>query len=310
MYDFIVTGGSGFIGSHFIELILLKGYSVLNIDKMTYVSSQNIGFESHPHYSEWKMDIVDITSLPKCEYLVNFAAESFVDNSIESSEVFFKSNVEGVHRILECIRIKPKFDRPLFVQISTDEVYGDTLNGKFSEQDVLRPSNPYAATKAAAEQFLYAYTRTYGINFIITRCSNNYGIRQFPEKLIPKTIISALSGKKIPVHGDGSYVRSWVSATDHCEAILGLIKAEEYNQVFNICSGEEYTNLEIIKMVYDALKLEPNVQFVENRWGQDVRYAISTIKIEEAIQWKAKNRIIEDIASLIKYYETSYEIGS
>ena len=177
MYDFIVTGGCGFIGSHFIELLLSKGYTVLNIDKMTYVSGHNIGFESHPHYSEWKMDIVDLTSLPICEYLVNFAAESFVDNSIESSEVFFKSNVKGVHRILECIRIKPKFDRPTFIQISTDEVYGDSLDGEFTELDVLRPSNPYSATKAAAEQFLYAYARTYGINFIITRCSNIYGTR-------------------------------------------------------------------------------------------------------------------------------------
>jgi dTDP-glucose 4,6-dehydratase len=310
MYDFIVTGGRGFIGGHFIELILSKGFTVLNIDKMTYVSSQNIGFEKHPHYTEWKMDIVEITSLPKCDYLVNFAAESFVDNSIESSDIFFKSNVEGVHRILECIRIKPKFDRPIFIQISTDEVYGDNINGKFTEKDVLRPSNPYSATKAAAEQFLFAYARTYEIDFIITRCSNNYGIRQFPEKLIPKTILSALGGKKIPVHGDGTYVRSWVSAMDHCEAILELINAEVYNQIYNICSGEEYTNLEIIKMVFDGLKLEPNLLFVENRWGQDVRYSISTNKIEEAIGWKAKNRISEDINSLIKYYAESYETGS
>ena len=310
MYDFIVTGGCGFIGSHFIELLLSKGYTVLNIDKMTYVSGHNIGFESHPHYSEWKMDIVDITSLPICEYLVNFAAESFVDNSIESSEVFFKSNVEGVHRILECIRIKPKFDRPTFIQISTDEVYGDSLDGKFTELDVLTPSNPYSATKAAAEQFLYAYARTYGIKYIITRCSNNYGTRQFPEKLIPKTILCALGGKKIPVHGDGSYVRSWVSVTDHCQAILKLAKSEQRNEIFNICSGEEYTNLEVIQMVYQALNLEPNLVYVENRWGQDVRYSISTEKIEEAISWTAKNQISEDIDSLIKYYKTSHETST
>jgi len=150
MYNFIVTGGCGFIGSHFIELLLSKGYSVLNIDKMTYVSWDNIGFENYKNYDFWKQDICEITNLPKSDYLVNFAAESFVDNSIENSEVFFKSNVQGVHNLLEHIRMKAKFDRPVFVQISTDEVYGDTEDGKFTEKDILRPSNPYSATKAAA----------------------------------------------------------------------------------------------------------------------------------------------------------------
>jgi len=159
MYDFIVTGGCGFIGSHFIELLLSRGYTVFDIDKMTYVSWNNIGFEKQKNYDFWKQDICDISNLPKCDYLVNFAAESYVDNSIENSEVFFNSNVKGVHNLLEHIRVKAKFDRPVFVQISTDEVYGDSLNGKFCEKDVLKPSNPYSATKAAAEQFVFAYNR-------------------------------------------------------------------------------------------------------------------------------------------------------
>lgn len=302
MYDFIVTGGCGFIGSHFIELVLLKGYTVLNIDKMTYVSWNNIGFEKNSNYSFWRQDICEISNLPKCDYLVNFAAESFVDNSIENSGIFFKSNVQGVHILLEHIRMKTKFDRPLFVQVSTDEVYGDTDNGKFTETDPLCPSNPYSATKAAAEQFLYAYARTYGIEYLITRCSNNYGIRQYPEKLIPKTIICALTGRKIPVHGDGSYIRSWISVQDHCEAIYDLIMSKKRNEIYNICSEQEWSNIEVINLIYSLMNVPPNIAFVENRWGQDIRYALSTEKIFQDIQWKSKRNFKDDIPELIQYY--------
>ncbi|MBN2018180.1 MAG: GDP-mannose 4,6-dehydratase [Candidatus Cloacimonetes bacterium] len=303
MYNFIVTGGCGFIGSHFIELILSKGYSVLNIDKMTYVSWDNIGFENHKNYDFWKQDICDISNLPKCDYLVNFAAESFVDNSIENSEVFFNSNVQGVHNLIEHIRMKAKFDRPVFIQISTDEVYGDTNTGKFTEKDVLKPSNPYSATKAAAEQFVLAYNRTYGIDYIITRSSNNYGIRQYPEKLIPKTIVSGLNNRKMTIHGDGSYIRSWIHVRDNCAAILSLIENNCFNDIFNICSGLEYTNLEIVNMVYDSLGTDSNLQFVDNRWGQDVRYSISTDKIKNKISWKVKYDIKKSMHEMIKFYK-------
>ena len=303
MYNFIVTGGCGFIGSHFIELILSKGYKVLNIDKMTYVSWNNIGFEKHKNYDFWKQDICDTSNLPKSDYLVNFAAESFVDNSIENSEVFFNSNVKGVHNLLEHIRMKAKFDRPVFVQISTDEVYGDTEDGEFTEKDILRPSNPYSATKAAAEKFLIAYNRTYGIDYITTRCSNNYGTRQYPEKLIPKAIESALNNRKMTIHGDGSYIRSWINVKDHCDAILSLIDNNCYNEIFNICSGIEYSNLEIVNMVFDAMGIQPNLQFVENRWGQDIRYAISTEKINNRISWKPKHDIGKSMHEMIKFYK-------
>ena len=303
MYNFIVTGGCGFIGSHFIELILSKGYTVLNIDKMTYVSWDNIGFENHKNYDFWKQDICDTSNLPKSDYLVNFAAESFVDNSIENSEVFFNSNVQGVHNLLEHIRMKAKFDRPVFIQISTDEVYGDTEDGKFTEKDILRPSNPYSATKAAAEKFLIAYNRTYGIDYITTRCSNNYGTRQYPEKLIPKAIESALNNRKMTIHGDGSYIRSWIHVKDHCEAILSLIENKCYNEIFNICSGAEFSNLEIVNMVFDAMGIQPNLQFVENRWGQDVRYAISTEKLNKRISWKPKYDIRKSMHEMIKFYK-------
>jgi len=303
MYNFIVTGGCGFIGSHFIELLLSKGYSVLNIDKMTYVSWNDIGFENHKNYDFWKQDISDITNLPKCDYLVNFAAESFVDNSIENSEVFFRSNVQGVHNLIEHIRMKAKFDRPVFIQVSTDEVYGDTNDGKFTEKDILRPSNPYSATKAAAEKFMIAYHRTYGIDYIITRCSNNYGTRQYPEKLIPKTIESALKGRKMTIHGDGSYIRSWIHVKDHCSAILSLIENNCFNDIFNICSEIEHTNLEIVNMVYGTMGLQPKLQFVENRWGQDIRYAISTDKIRQRISWKPEYDLKKSMNELIRFYK-------
>lgn len=306
MYDFIVTGGSGFIGSHFIEILLTKGYRVLNIDKMTYVSWSDIGFENHPNYSFLKEDISDITNLPKCDVLVNFAAESFVDNSIENSGIFFKSNVNGVHNLLEHIRMKAKFDRPLFVQISTDEVYGDITKGEFKETDPLKPSNPYSATKAAAEQFVYAYNRTYGIDFVMTRCSNNFGKRQYPEKLIPKTIMSAINGRPMTIHGDGSYIRSWIHVIDHCEAILSLIENKAYNDVYNICSGDEISNLEIVNLVYESMGLKPNIQFVDNRWGQDLRYAISMDKIYEKTGWKARLKLKDTINDVIKFYRDRY----
>ncbi len=310
MYDFIVTGGCGFIGSHFIERLLNEGYTVLNIDKMTYVSWENIGYENHKNYNFWKQDICDISNLPKCDVLVNFAAESFVDNSIENSDIFFRSNVQGAHNLLERIRVKADFDRPLFVQVSTDEVYGDTLEGEFTESDVLKPSNPYSSTKAAAEQFVFAYNRTYGINSIITRCSNNYGTRQYPEKLVPKTIMSVMHDRPMTIHGDGSYVRSWVHAKDHADAILSIVKSQKRNEIYNICSGEQYTNLEIITMIYKAMGKEPNLKFVPNRWGQDLRYAISTKKIEEHINWKASHKFEEGLQEIIKFYEEHHAANS
>lgn len=310
MYDFIVTGGSGFIGSHFIELVLSKGFRVLNIDKITYVSWEKIGFEDHPHYNFLKSDITQLSNLPKCDYLVNFAAESFVDNSIDSSEEFFHSNVKGVHNLLERIRMRAKFDRPIFVQISTDEVYGDTLDGSFNEKDFLSPSNPYSATKAAAEHFVYAYNRTYGVNTIITRCSNNYGIRQYPEKLIPKTIMHALTGKPMTMHGDGSYVRSWIHVKDHCSALLELILNKKINEVFNICSKVEMNNLEVVNLIYKKMNIEPNIQFVENRWGQDLRYSVSTEKIENAISWKPRYNLAESLNEIIQFYKDEYETNS
>ena len=201
---YIVTGGRGFIGSHFVEEVLARGDVVVDIDIMSYASHQSLPWDDHPNYTFLKADISELTHLPSCDILINFAAESHVDNSINDTTPFVKSNILGVHNLLELVRGKPAYARPLFFHISTDEVYGDRLEGSFREEDKLTPSNPYSATKAAAEMLVLAYARTYEMDFIITRSANNYGPRQYEEKLISKSIVSLQEDKKIPVHGDGS----------------------------------------------------------------------------------------------------------
>ena len=201
---YLVTGGRGFIGSHFVELALLKGHSVIDIDKMSYASNKELPWDSDQNYFFVQEDICKLKHLPSSDVIVNFAAESHVDNSIRDTGPFMDSNIRGVHNLLELVRGKPEYDRPLFFHISTDEVYGDRLEGSFVETDKLTPSNPYSASKAAAEMLVLAYHRTYGLDYIITRSANNYGERQYEEKLIPKCLTSLKNGKKIPVHGDGT----------------------------------------------------------------------------------------------------------
>ncbi len=220
----VVTGGRGFIGSHFIELALDEGFDIVDIDKMGYASNQTLPFDDHPNYELIVQDISKIENLPSCDAIINFAAESHVDNSINDSYPFIESSVLGVWNLLELVRGKPEYARPLFFHISTDEVYGDIAEGDFKESDRLSPSNPYSASKACAEMLVKSYSRTYNLDYLITRSSNNYGPRQFEEKLIPKCITSLEQDKKIPVHGDGSYVRDWIYVKDKAGAILHLIQ--------------------------------------------------------------------------------------
>lgn len=286
---FLVTGGRGFIGSHFVEKALQRGDVVVDIDKMGYASSVDLPWDNHPNYTFIKADISEIQHLPSCDVIVNFAAESHVDNSIKSSEVFVKSNVLGVHNLLELVRGKPSYDRPLFFHISTDEVYGDRTDGLFDETDKLTPSNPYSATKAAAEMLVLSYSRTYGIDYVITRSSNNYGERQFEEKLIPKCISCIKNNKKIPIHGDGSYVRDWTYVKDNVDAIFTILDSGIKNQIFNIAAENYMTNLEVAKTILNWLDKDQSlIQFVENRWGQDLRYAVSASKLRN-LGWKPKH---------------------
>ena len=286
----IVTGGRGFIGSHFIELAIANGDYIFDYDYMSYCSNYSLPFDNHENYKHIKEDICNITHLPTCDVLVNFAAETHVDNSIRDTNPFLKNNVVSVHNLLEIIRSKPKHERPLFVQISTDEVYGDRPNGEFQETDKLTPSNPYSASKAAAEMFVLGYYRTYGIDYLFTRSSNNYGQRQYSEKLIPKILECINKNKKIPLHGDGSYVRDWIYVKDNVDAIYHLIHSGAKNDVFNIGANNHMTNLEVALDLLNYFgKGKEAIQFIENRWGQDLIYSLNIDKINK-FGWNTKQK--------------------
>lgn len=280
----VTTGGRGFIGSHFVNLALQKGHSIVDIDVMTYCANKSLPWDNNSQYEHIKEDITSIKHLPFSDVIVNFAAETHVDNSITYSEAFAKTNFNGVHNLLEIIRGKV-YERPFFVQISTDEVYGDVIKGEFDETDQMKPSNPYSATKAAAEHLVTSYSRTYGINYLITRSSNNYGPRQYEEKLISKSMLCLKEGRKIPLHGDGSYVRDWIYVEDNARAILELIESNIKNEIFNISGGLHLSNNEVVKEIckwFGKDEWEKQVEYTENRLGQDIRYSISSSKLKNA----------------------------
>lgn len=280
---FLVTGGRGFIGSHFVELVLAQGHSVVDIDKMTYASSKTLPWDANENYELIKEDISTLKHLPPSDIIVNFAAESHVDNSIESPKVFFESNTRGVFNLLELIRGKV-YNKPLFVHISTDEVYGDIRQADFSEEDKILPGNPYSASKAAAEMFIFSYHKTFGIDYLITRSSNNYGPRQYPEKLIPCILESLDNNTKIPLHGDGSYIRDWIYVKDNVRAIYHLITEGYKNKIFNIAANNHMSNLEVVENIcqwYGIKDYLDCVNFVENRMGQDIRYSVNADKLKK-----------------------------
>jgi dTDP-glucose 4,6-dehydratase len=285
----LVTGGRGFIGSHFVEHCLKIGHTVIDIDKVTYAANTSLPWDNNPNYTLIENDISKISHLPPCDIVVNFAAESHVDNSIEAPKVFFESNIKGVFNLLELIRGKI-YDRPIFCHISTDEVYGDIRDYWFTEEDKLNPGNPYSATKAAAEMLILSYNKTYDINFFITRSSNNYGERQYCEKLIPKIIDSITNNRKIPLHGDGSYIRDWIYVKDNVNAIYDIIHKAKTNNTYNISCNNHLTNLEVTKIIcswFNINNYQEHIEFVSNRMGQDIRYSISNDKVK-SLGWQPK----------------------
>ncbi len=305
----LVTGGLGFIGSNFIRY-LLERYSdieVINLDVMKIGSNPNNlkDLESDERYTFVKGNVADYELVSKLvrdvDAIVNFAAETHVDRSISNPESFLKSNVIGVFTILEAIRkVNPEAK---LVHISTDEVYGDIVKGCFKEEDRLKPSSPYSATKAAADMLVLAWVRTYGLNACITRCTNNYGPYQFPEKLIPKTIIRASMDLKIPIYGTGKNVRDWIYVLDHCEAIDLVMREGEKGEIYNISSGEEKTNLDVVKTILSIMdKDESLIEFVEDRPGHDFRYSLDSSKIREELNWKPKHSFEEGIRKTVNWY--------
>ena len=286
----LVTGGRGFIGSHFVEKCLSLGHKIIDIDKMTYASNKTLSWDNHSNYELIEKDISKLSHIPPCDLIVNFAAESHVDNAIESPKIFFDSNTKGVFNILELLRGKI-YSRPMFLHISTDEVYGDIREHWFSEDDKLNPGNPYSASKAAAEMFILSYSRTYNIEYIITRSSNNYGPRQYCEKLIPQIINCLNSNKQIPLHGDGSYIRDWIYVKDNVEGIYQILNKGSKNETYNISANNHLTNLQVVKDVcgwFNINNYNEHISYIPNRMGQDIRYSISNEKIKK-IGWQPKH---------------------
>jgi len=304
----LVCGGAGFIGSAFIKNFLKTNpdSKIINLDILTIGSNlENLkDVENNPNYKFLKDDIRNesvIDDLVKdADVVVNFAAESHVDRSIANPKPFIETNILGTYSILEAIR---KHDKQ-FIHISTDEIYGDAHEQySFNEDSQINPSNPYAATKAAADNLVASYYRTYGINCITTRCTNNFGPNQFPEKLIPKTIIRSIKNLKVPLYGDGTQIRSWIYVNDHVQAIESLISKGKPGQVYNITAYEEITNKTIVEKILDILgKSNDMIEYVEDRPGHDKRYSIDCSKIENEIGWSPKYEFDDAIKQTVAWY--------
>jgi dTDP-glucose 4,6-dehydratase len=278
------------------------------LDKLSIGSSLASLSDLQPlkRYSFIKGDIRDVKLMQRLigsvDAIVNFAAESHVDRSIADPSSFIKTNTLGVYSILEAIR--KSRDNVRFVQVGTDEEYGEILKGSFKEEDRLSPSSPYAASKAAASMLIHAYHRTYGIDAIITRCTNNFGPYQFPEKLIPKTIIRAMKNMRIPVYGRGNQIRDWIYVEDHCEALDLILRKGRSGEVYNISSGNELDNLTVVKKVLEVMgKDESLIEHVEDRPGHDVRYSLDSSKIRTELGWKPRHRFDDALKLTVMWYQ-------
>jgi dTDP-glucose 4,6-dehydratase len=311
MKNLLVTGGAGFIGSNFINYFLSKrnDFFLVNLDKLTYAGNlENLsGVEKRKNYEFVRGDITNEELIQflfrkfQFTHIINFAAESHVDRSILGSEIFFQTNVIGTNTLLESSK---KFGVEKFIQISTDEVYGSLgAQGYFTEETPLKPNSPYSASKAAADMMALSFYHTYGVPVVITRCSNNYGPYQFPEKLIPLMIINSINDQKLPVYGDGLNVRDWIYVDDHSSAIEIVLERGENGEVYNIGASSEKTNIEIIKLILNYLdKPEKLIQFIKDRPGHDRRYAIDSKKIQHKLGWKPAHIFEETISNTIDWY--------
>ena len=314
----VVTGCAGFIGITFTKLLLSKGWLVYGIDKLTYVANTDELTDLKLEYSNFKFveqDIKDIKRLPECDVVFNLAAESDVDNSIMNVDKFIDSNISGVKNLLEIITHKSvqiKNNKPLFFQVSTDEVYGDTVEGSFDETSTLNPSNPYAATKAAADMLIESWARTHGLEYIIARPSNNYGANQYPEKLIPTAVRRLQRNKKIKVHNKGLPIRSWTHVEDTAEAFILLYEKACRNNIYNIQSDYEQTNFITVTKIINAYFMgskdidipdyNEHIDYKYDRPGQDVRYSISCESIKN-YGWSPQKNFDEEIIKLVNYYK-------
>ena len=311
MKNILVTGGAGFIGSNFIKSILSDrdDINIVNFDKLTYAGNlENLkDVENNKNYNFVKGDITNselvdyIFQKYSINYVINFAAESHVDRSILGSEIFFRTNVIGTNVLLEAAR---RYEVEKFLQVSTDEVYGSLgKEGLFTEQTPLSPNSPYSSSKASADMMAMAFRHTYDLPVVITRCSNNYGPLQFPEKLIPLMIINAMHDKKLPVYGDGLNIRDWIYVLDHNKAIEMVWENGKVGEVYNIGASTEMTNIEIVKLILAKLgKDESLIEYVQDRLGHDRRYAIDSSKIKKELGWSPKYDFANAMEKTVNWY--------
>ena len=305
----LVTGGLGFIGTNFIRYMLSidREVEITNIDKVGVGSNlENLeDLNGQANYRFIRGDISDLKlmadAVKDVDAIINFAAETHVDRSIREPRPFIQSNILGVFTILEAMR---KYNRDVcLVHVSTDEVYGEIRRGSFKESDRLNPSNPYSASKASADMLCLAYHRTYHLNVKITRCTNNFGPYQFPEKLIPKTIIRAIRNLKVPVYGTGKNIRDWIYVLDHCEAIRLVLESGRSGEIYNISSGNELENIEVVRMILRHLgKDEDLIFYVEDRPGHDLRYSLDSSKIRSELGWRPMHDFSSALKKTVEWY--------
>lgn len=306
-----VTGCLGFIGYYIAKKCLDEGWYVIGVDKMTYASDPRHLAKLNAYKEKFKFihsDINDLEKLYDCDYIINTAAESHVDNSIVASKVFLESNVNGVHRLLELIKQKNIYKMPTLLHFSTDEVYGDITQGSHSETDVLKPSNPYSASKAAADMLILAWARTYNLSYIIVRPTNNYGIGQYVEKLIPKSCKHLLLNKKIDIHDFGKPMRTWLHVEDTANAIITIIKHGSKNEIFNINGNYECSNREVIQKIVKQFTGEDDIEkYLEHftRPGGDVRYSLDDSKLK-SIGWEPVADFDVELEKIVNHYSKNF----
>lgn len=309
-----VTGCLGFIGSYVVRRCLENEWMVYGIDKCTYAAKLDLldEFSRSPNFKFQKEDIKDLEHLYDCDYIINTAAESHVANSIISSDRFLETNILGTKNLLELARNKQKNvgKRPVFFHFSTDEVYGDIVNGSHTEQDLLKPSNPYSASKAAADMLVLAWARTYDLDYVILRPANNYGIGQYPEKLIPLTVKNLNRGRKTCLHNNGEPYRCWLHADDTARAVVTIIESGATNEIYNISGHEEQKNIVTVEKIIESYghntqDIDQYVDLSYSRQGQDVRYSVDDSKLQ-SLGWAPEKRFNDEIDDIVTHYKNNF----
>ena len=315
--NIIVTGGLGFIGSNLIELLIEQKYSIINLDKINYSSNfYNVkDFKKHKNYQFIKCDLNESNRLlkifkkykPIC--IFNLAAETHVDRSIDKPKDFVESNIVGVFNLLVAFRkFSERTKQTRLIHISTDEVFGDVLKGRSSEKYQYRPSSPYAASKASSDHLVYSYIKTYKIPAIITNCSNNYGPKQHPEKLIPKLIYNIINHRSLPIYGKGKNSREWIYVNDHCEALIKVFKKGKIGNFYNIGSNKNLNNIQITKLLLKiaaknfTVNSKVKIKYIKDRPGHDLRYALNSNKIKKELKWKPFTSLEAGLTKTLKWY--------